>query len=201
MFCKFCATPTNSKKAICENCKKSNLTKNGFDKNKLKLAGFVTVVFLSILTVYVGYSEVKEKRTANLQLANENSPGPVATDLKNSVEVETSPEPKETLLQEANEESQDLVVPFESITLDSLPMANADTVAYDIGEQQALEWMTTGSLRQIWYATAANDAREFCKNSILGTYMGYFGGQSTLQEYANFIEGCTPVVDFWLSNE
>lgn len=204
MYCKFCAAETESKKAICENCMQTNLNKNSFNKKQLKVFGVITALFLTLTFTFVLYSEFNGNSASNLQttLSNEvESADAISIEPSESLEANYLPETSETLLDSAEEYSSDTVVPFELIILDSLPTANTDTVAYVIGEQQALEWMTTGSLRQIWYLTQAYDEREFCKTSILGTYMGYHGGQSTLQEYADFIGGCTPVIEFWLSNE
>jgi len=201
MYCKFCASPTDLKNAICENCNKGQIAKNSA---RLRFWGIIALLFFLMGTVVVTYDAyIKEKESSSYttSLDGSNDPNPDLTAISDPIETVTSPAPTESYVDSISEDIPGSTVPFDSVTKYSLPGANTDSVAYSIGEQQALEWLTTGSLRQLWYSTNSTDSWEFCKTLVLGTYMGLSGGQSTPQEYADFIEGCTPVVDFWLENE
>ncbi len=202
MFCKFCATQTESKNAVCQECRISNNLDKGYDKRYVKIAGIVAVLIIAAQGIFIAVNQIEQQGNydrAEISVSATKTQG--SEQLTNQDQSILTPSPAETFSENTTEESPDGLVPYLSIDRYSLPTSDESSVAYLIGEQQALEWLSVGSLDRIWNLTNPADSWEFCHLQVLGTFMSLSGGQSTPQEYSDFIGGCTSVVDIWLLDQ
>lgn len=88
-----------------------------------------------------------------------------------------------------------LEIPLEEVDYNSLPQGFLDSTAYDIGAQQAEEFIYTSALTRALYDTLGG-LEQSCR-VVLESFMAYEGGSSTLQQYADFLYGCETVVRDW----
>lgn len=95
----------------------------------------------------------------------------------------------------AGDSYSDLEIPVDQVDFNSLPQGSFGSTAYDIGVQQAEEFIYTSALTRAMYSTLGG-LEQSCK-VILESFMAYEGGNSTLQQYADFLYGCKTVVRDW----
>jgi hypothetical protein len=88
-----------------------------------------------------------------------------------------------------------LEIPLEEVDYNSLPQGFLGSTAYDIGAQQAEEFIYTSALTRALYDTLGG-LEQSCR-VVLESFMAYQGGSSTLQQYADFLYGCETVVRDW----
>ena len=88
-----------------------------------------------------------------------------------------------------------LEIPFDVVDLNSLPQGFLGSTAYEIGAQQAEEFIYTSALTRALYDTLGG-LEQSCR-VVLESFMAYEGGSSTLQQYADFLYGCETVVRAW----
>lgn len=86
-------------------------------------------------------------------------------------------------------------IPLEEIDYKTLPQGFSDSTAYEIGAQQAEEFISTSALTRALYDTLGG-LEQSCR-VILESFMAYEGGSSTRQQYADFLFGCETVVRDW----
>jgi len=98
MYCKFCASPTDLKNAICENCNKEQIAKNSA---RLRFWGIIALLFFLMGTVVVTYDAyIKEKESSSYttSLDSSNDPNPDLTAISDPIETVTSPAPTESFV-------------------------------------------------------------------------------------------------------
>ncbi len=85
--------------------------------------------------------------------------------------------------------------PVTGVDINSLPPGNQNSSAYEIGAQEADSFILNGGLTRATYSNLGG-LEQSCK-FILDTFMALNGGSSTLQQYADFLLGCSSVVRSW----
>ena len=88
-----------------------------------------------------------------------------------------------------------LEIPLDEVDYNSLPQGSLGSSAYEIGAQQAEEFIYTSALTRALYDTLGG-LEQSCR-VVLESFMAYEGGSSTLQQYADFLYGCETVVRDW----
>lgn len=88
-----------------------------------------------------------------------------------------------------------LEIPLDEVDYNSLPQGSLGSSAYEIGAQQAEEFIYTSALTRALYVTLGG-LEQSCR-VVLESFMAYEGGSSTLQQYADFLYGCESVVRDW----
>jgi hypothetical protein len=85
--------------------------------------------------------------------------------------------------------------PVSGVDIYSLPPGNENSIAYEIGAQEANSFILNGGLTRATYVNLGG-LEQSCK-FILDTFMALSGGSSTRQQYADFLLGCSSVVRSW----
>jgi hypothetical protein len=85
--------------------------------------------------------------------------------------------------------------PVSGVDIYSLPPGTENSMAYDIGVQEANSFIINGGLTRATYNNLGG-LEQSCK-FILDTFMALSGGSSTRQQYADFLLGCSAVIQSW----
>ena len=136
-------------------------------------------------TINDGKSSPLDKITS---LIDNFHPGCVYSEIANSSSIIESP---------ANIRADELIapVPGSGVDISSLPSGTRNSPAFSNGVIQAESFITTGGLTRATYSDLGG-LKQSCK-FILDTFMFLSGGASTRQQYADFLLGCSIVIQEW----
>jgi len=85
--------------------------------------------------------------------------------------------------------------PVTGVDIYSLPLGTENSIAYEIGAEEANSFILNGGLTRAIYDNLGG-LEQSCK-FVLDTFMALNGGSSTRKQYADFLLGCSAVVESW----